>query len=1005
MIRFVRFFLFSFLVLLIVSIASTSAYSQCDFSNGPEGEICDNAVYICGSALNGYTGKLRVKNSTNVIWPGNPNPNQGVCQLAGQFDNTSWFSFTACSKVVHLRITFSNCVQPANNLAATGIQTGLYTGCNKNSSVACQDSFGNKFGSIDLMYNQFVPGQLVYFVIDGYASSVCEFTIQIISGIDVTPVIPPDPTTLKDGYITGNNIIKCEEKNVPFTYSLIEPEREVSFNAACTPPNTFNPADSICYVWNVLPISGRNFTNQDSIGKNINLVFTEPGVYTIYADTYFNPFYVGSCANAAAGSIVSWTVTVLPKENVSEPLEYICPGDTRFYCGQLISSDSVVVCDADPCRIVTKEFKVGTSKLNLLGTQYICQGSSFQFQGLNYNTAGTYDVVDNVDCSLVHRFVIDVVTVSAQILPGNTLLDCNRPTILLQGNGIISGNSVLEYSWKDQSGIELSKGKDLTINKSGDYIFSVSFSSTNGICQDEKRITITENFKKPKITATLPTVRCYNPKEQNPVITVTSQDPLAVTTWTTPLGVVSNSLNVSVDSLNVIKGSPYLFSAIGVNGCRLDTSFLIKSNFEKATIRMMGDDLSCFQPKQTLTVSTNIPIDSIRWHKIAPDNQFFGSHLSKLTHDVSDPGTYKVEVMASASKCWNNESIAIADNRIYPDLALNTDVKWHCNTQSIEIIPLTSTGANIGYSWASQNGKILSSENERSLLAGSPGEYFLIVSDTSNGCNRSGSIQVVNDLNLPSSIDYQTDDILCYGEKNGTLEINTTTGGYGPYQYFLNGVLLTQDQISSLSPGQYELTVKDFYNCAYTSTFNIIEPSLLLVETEPELSIEYNEVATLTFQSNYDDSEIKSVAWTNSKGDILGTDRELSFSSILSDEIFVEVTNLNGCSNRAKIKINVDTNLKIYFPNIFSPNGDGVNDRLTIVKNKLPVNIDRISIFDRYGNKVFEQKNFNFENEVESWDGTFNGSDVIAGVYIMLVELTELNGQKQILKKDLTLVR
>lgn len=61
-------------------------------------------------------------------------------------------------------------------------------------------------------------------------------------------------------------------------------------------------------------------------------------------------------------------------------------------------------------------------------------------------------------------------------------------------------------------------------------------------------------------------------------------------------------------------------------------------------------------------------------------------------------------------------------------------------------------------------------------------------------------------------------------------------------------------------------------------------------------------------------------------------------------------------------------------PNVFTPNGDGVNDTLTFVKIN-GVNDYTISILNRWGNEVYRG-----ENEFK-WDGTTNGKPVTEGVY------------------------
>ncbi|MFZ1526994.1 MAG: hypothetical protein WAT22_19370, partial [Saprospiraceae bacterium] len=165
-----RVFIFFISIVLLTTVNTASLFSQCNFQDGPLGETCSSAEYICGNKLNGYIGKLRKENITKTFW-NNPIslPNTGVCNSQGQFDNTSWFSFTACSKEVHIRIFVTNCAHPTANITDTGIQTGLYRECKKTSSVACEDIIGATSGIINLSYDNFVPGELVYFVLDGYA--------------------------------------------------------------------------------------------------------------------------------------------------------------------------------------------------------------------------------------------------------------------------------------------------------------------------------------------------------------------------------------------------------------------------------------------------------------------------------------------------------------------------------------------------------------------------------------------------------------------------------------------------------------------------------------------------------------------------------------------------------------------------------------------------------------------------------------------------------------------
>ncbi len=971
---------------------------QCNFANGPVGELCTSAIYICGSDLDGYTGRLQKELSAPQIW-------SGLCNGNGTADNIVWFSFTPCSKKVCFKITPSFCT--VENNSYSGLQAGLFASCNRNASVACTDDSSNngQTAPFTLCYNDFQPGEIAYLFIDGYAGSVCDFEIEVVEGIDTTPVATPDPSNLSKGAITGPPSIPCDQINTPLQYNLLAPECKFSANTSCAAPQNINPADSICYVWKVDPSTGAMFNNQDSVGRTVELIFTQPGTYTITADIFFHPFYGGSCANASCGDIISWKVTVLPPDTIVNPLIFICPGNFADFCGNRISTDSTVYCASDPCKVVRQDFKVGTSKFNDLGIQNICQGSSFTFQGELYELPGTYNIVDKTDCALVHHFEIKAINLSVNINPASTLLDCNNTSIQLTGTGVTNATSNIIYKWADASGNIVSNTNALTVSKAGRFTLSGSYNATSETCYDEAFIDISSDFKKPKVTAIIPTVKCLSIKDAKPVLTLVTLDNLTFTEWTLPLGSKRNTLNLELDSLNAASSMPYLFTAIGANGCRLDTSFVVNTNFEKAFITLTGEDLTCYHPKDTLILSTNIPVDSVRWLKTFPTFGFYGSDPAKRSHAIESAGTYKVEVMASASRCWSDETITIQDKMIYPDLMLEQGLKWHCNTKAVEITPLTNLDKNLDYQWASDDGKISSDSKDKKVIVEAPGTYTIQITDVSNGCIKKGQLTIPEEQNKPSEIVFSAVDVLCHGESNGVLEIFKTVGGFGPFNYTLNGMAIQSLLEEDLSVGKYNLEVKDQFDCTYKVEFEISEPERVEVRTPVELSIAFNESTDLTFVSNYPNSEIAEVLWTNSKGDVLGNDLSLSYSSDFSDIIYVDITTLNGCAARSEIKINVDTELKLYFPNIFSPNNDGVNDRLEIFKNKIPANMNKIVIFDRYGNKVYEAKDFAFETNTDGWDGTFNGKEAETGVYILIIELTDFSGKNQIIKKDLTLVR
>lgn len=91
---------------------------------------------------------------------------------------------------------------------------------------------------------------------------------------------------------------------------------------------------------------------------------------------------------------------------------------------------------------------------------------------------------------------------------------------------------------------------------------------------------------------------------------------------------------------------------------------------------------------------------------------------------------------------------------------------------------------------------------------------------------------------------------------------------------------------------------------------------------------------------------------------------------------------------------------KIYFPSAFSPNGDGLNDQFKALSLG-GLQRFHLSVFDRFGNKVFES--FDSRN---GWDGTVSGKNQNSGVYVWYCEFRQ-NGTstRQLLKGTVMLIR
>ena len=115
--------------------------------------------------------------------------------------------------------------------------------------------------------------------------------------------------------------------------------------------------------------------------------------------------------------------------------------------------------------------------------------------------------------------------------------------------------------------------------------------------------------------------------------------------------------------------------------------------------------------------------------------------------------------------------------------------------------------------------------------------------------------------------------------------------------------------------------------------------------------------------------------------------------------IIQRVQNDLGCIDEFSRSICIRNEVRIYIPNIFSPNGDGKHDQFKITH--LGVNILRWAVYDRNGAQCFVSHDGD-----TIWDGQFNGKRVVEGVYVVVIEyFNPNNGKQEIFKGDLTVIR
>jgi gliding motility-associated-like protein len=113
-----------------------------------------------------------------------------------------------------------------------------------------------------------------------------------------------------------------------------------------------------------------------------------------------------------------------------------------------------------------------------------------------------------------------------------------------------------------------------------------------------------------------------------------------------------------------------------------------------------------------------------------------------------------------------------------------------------------------------------------------------------------------------------------------------------------------------------------------------------------------------------------------------------------------ETGNIHGITGESASDtscISIEENVTV--PNIFSPDGDGLNDLFRPVISFAPSSY-QLLITDRQRKTIFETRDYNV-----SWDGSAGGSSVSQGVYLWFLKLTAPSGKKIIRTGTVTVIK
>lgn len=269
------------------------------------------------------------------------------------------------------------------------------------------------------------------------------------------------------------------------------------------------------------------------------------------------------------------------------------------------------------------------------------------------------------------------------------------------------------------------------------------------------------------------------------------------------------------------------------------------------------------------------------------------------------------------------------------------------------------------------------------------------------GCVQSNTITLTEPD--PIQFDISFIDPNCDGLETGIIQLDSVWGGTPPYAYALSSDSFTLvSYYDELSPGTHDFYIMDDNECQVDTSGFLNTPDIPIIFMDEQIDINLGCPIQIPVSTN--NTNLVDIQWTN--GMTLDCDTCLRPTALPYDpmEYTLTITSIDTCSDTETVLINVVKVRDIFVPNIFSPNGDGFNDRFTINSNKSVSLIKSFKVFNRWGALVYQGTDLPPNDSQAGWDGFFKGKLMNPGVYVWLAEVEYLDGTVLTSSGDVALV-
>jgi gliding motility-associated-like protein len=575
-----------------------------------------------------------------------------------------------------------------------------------------------------------------------------------------------------------------------------------------------------------------------------NYTVTTAGVYTLTVTDPSN-----GCTNTATTTVTSNTAT--PNVSIAAPVQLTCTTTTvtlagssttagaafQWTSGPAAANDPVTTagiytltvtdpsngCTSVATATVTSNTAVPnvsiappstltctTATVTLNGSSTTA-GATFQWTSgpaaANYAvTAGGTYTLTVTDPSNGCTSATTTTVASSIVLPDVSIgtpasLTCTTGTVTLTGSSITAG---VTYQWTSGPA-----AANYPVTTAGIYTLTVTDPSNS--CTNTATVNVTSDSAVPDASIAPPAMlTCVT---LTSTLSGSSSTPGVTYQWT--------SGPASVNYTVAATGTYTLTVTDPGNGCTNTVTATVGSNTAVPDVSIAPPAaLSCTTTTVTLTGSSTASGVQYQWT----------SGPATATYEVSTAGIYSLTVTDPSNGCANSATVTVVNTGAFPDISISPPDTITC-LHAFVTIAGSSTTSGVNYQW----------------LAGGPaspvntvatgGTYTLTVTDPSNGCISTATVDVISSTALPNVSIASPGQLNC---TTASIALNGSSTTPGVVYQWTGGPATASYTVTTA--GVYTLTVTNNSNgCVNTATTTVISNS-----TIPDLTIAVPPVITCT---------------------------------------------------------------------------------------------------------------------------------------------------------------